>query len=94
MRRFTVLFLGEAWPQGLPEVLVVVAAPPSRAGPATGAAELIPAAPSSVAPKGISPRPVDEVEGRADKALLPSVQESDALFEIPPPSKVPGGPAL
>jgi hypothetical protein len=91
MLRFTVLFLCEAWPQGMlgVEIVGVLLAGLTLleiSGPAKGAAGLMPAPPISVAPREIPTRPIGEGEGRGDEILRLSAQESDVVSEIPPPS--------
>jgi hypothetical protein len=66
-------FLREAWLQGFPG-LVIEPALAGGFGAATGAAELMPAPPSSVAPSGI--RHVRPGEGSGDGIFSLSAQES------------------
>ena len=77
MLRFTVLFLWEAWPQGLPGLPSDLAPLDSIRAGRMGAAGLMPALPSSVAPSGIPTRPIDEGEGRGDEIGRLSAQESE-----------------
>jgi hypothetical protein len=85
MLRLMSCFLREAWLQGFPGLLIEPA-PAGGFGAATGAAELMPAPPSSVTPSGIPARPAREGEGRGDGILALSAQESCAFPENPPPS--------
>lgn len=55
-------------------------------GLVTGAAALMPALPSSVAPRGIPARPTDDVVGKGDESSWLSAQDSVVFRESPPPS--------
>jgi hypothetical protein len=68
-------FLREAWLQGFPG-LVIEPAPAGGFGAVNGAAGLMPAPQSSVAPSGIPARPATEGEGSGDGMFWLSAQES------------------